>query len=184
MNYLGVAFSIARMKKRIRNLHEDDLTEFVQAAIRADEKPLWFAQPRFSHVWKQEYVSAITKFFLYGMIIAASLNVLIFIFLGLSTLMSIVMAVTLGGIILRLCWIYYLGRRLVYVVTTKRLVFFLESAKPIEYKSYLLNAIGTSERIKGIDGYDDVILPGIQDRLLGVSEGDAVESLIADHQHS
>ncbi len=164
-------------------MHEDDLTEFVQAAIRADEKPLWFAQPRFSHVWHQEYRSPITTFFLYGTLVMALLNVLVFILGGLSTLLGIVMVCSLGGMILRLCWIYYLGRRLVYILTTKRLVFFLESAKPIEYKSYPLNAIGTPERIKGNDGYDDVILPAIGDRLLGVSDGDAVESLIVGHQH-
>lgn len=164
-------------------MHEDDLKEFVQAAIRADEKPLWFAQPRFSHVWQQEYASPITKFFLYGTIFVTLLNVLVFIFWGLSTLMCIAMVVVLGSMILRLCWIYYLGRRLVYVLTAKRLVFFLESANPIEYKSYPLNAIGTPERIKGNDGYDDVILSDIGDRLLGVCDGDAVESLIVGHQH-
>ncbi|KKJ78372.1 hypothetical protein WH95_03515 [Kiloniella litopenaei] len=161
---------------------KDDLTEFVQAAIRGDEEILWFSQPRFSHVWQQEYRSPITKFFLYSSIFVALLNVLTVIFFSFSAVLSIVMVGIFGGLILRLYWIYYLGQRLVYVLTTNRLAFFLESAKPIEYKSYPLKVIGMPEIFKGSDGYDDVNLPGIQDRLLGVVDSEAVKDLIVHNQ--
>ncbi|WP_299377897.1 hypothetical protein [uncultured Kiloniella sp.] len=159
-------------------MHEDDLTEFVQAAIRADEKPLWFAQPRFSHVWHQEYRSPTTKLFLFAAILAVLLNVMAFIFFSLSTILNIILIVAIGSVILRFCWIYYLGRRLVYVLTSKRLVFFLESSKPIEYKSFPLDKLGEPKLTRGADGYDDIFFSGVNEWVFGISEGGNVETVM------
>ncbi|WP_120497016.1 hypothetical protein [Kiloniella sp. EL199] len=159
-------------------MHEDDLKEFVQAGIRADEEPLWYAQPKFSRIWQRETTSPVTKIFLLGGILAVLLNITALIFFSLSTTLNIVLIVTIGSVILRFCWIYYLGRRLVYVLTSKRLVFFLESAKPIKYKSFPLDKLGKPTLTSGIDGYDDVAFAGLKDGLWGIFEGDKVVALL------
>lgn len=159
-------------------MHEDDLKEFVQAGIRADEDPLWFGQPQFSSIWQREYTSRVTRLLLLCGILAVVLNIVAFLFFGLSTILNIFLIIALGVVTLRLCWIYYLGRRLVYVLTSKRLVFFLESAKPIEYKSFFLSKLDKPELVKGSDGYDDVVLSDLGDGLWGVPDGDKVVTLI------
>ncbi|KLN60564.1 hypothetical protein WH96_12780 [Kiloniella spongiae] len=163
-------------------MHEDDLREFVQAGIREDEEPLWFAQPQFSRIWQREYTSPITKFFLFVGLLTILLNIVALIFFSLSTILNIFLIVALGGVILRFCWIYYLGRRLVYVLTSKRLVFFLESAKPIEYKSFSLDKLGEPRLVRGNDDYDDVIFPALKDGLFGVLDSALVKDLIASNQ--
>ncbi|WP_085909413.1 hypothetical protein [Kiloniella majae] len=159
-------------------MHEDDLKEFVQAGVRADEEPLWFGQPQFSRIWQREYRSRITKLFLLAAVLAVLLNIITVTFFGLSTILNIVLIVAIGSVILRFCWIYYLGRRLVYVLTSKRLVFFLESAKPIEYKSFPLDKLGEPKLARGTDGYDDLALPNIKDGLLGVLDGSRLVTLL------
>ncbi|WP_085905280.1 hypothetical protein [Kiloniella majae] len=159
-------------------MHEDDLKEFVQAGVRADEELLWFGQPQFSRIWQREYRSRITKLFLLAAVLAVLLNIITFTFFGLSTILNIVLIVAIGGVILRFCWIYYLGRRLVYVLTSKRLVFFLESAKPIEYKSFPLDKLGEPKLARGTDGYDDVFFSDVKEVVFGISKGGYFESVL------
>ena len=160
---------------RVRVLHKEDLEEFVLAGMRSDEELIWFGRPSFGGVWRYEFASALTRVFLIVAGLLGLLTIVVFAFSGISTLLVILFLVSLGSVILRLAWIYYLGRRLTYAITSSRLLYLLEAGRPIEYKSYLLSGIKRIDRVDHADGSCDLLLPEQKDALYGIAEGALVE---------
>ncbi|MEH6630910.1 MAG: hypothetical protein V7776_08795 [Halopseudomonas aestusnigri] len=159
-------------------MHKEDLEEFVLAGIRSDEDLKWFGRPRFDTICRNEFSSRLTKVFLTlagGLGLLCAMSVVFSIF---STVIVIVFFVSLGALTLRLAWIYYLGRRLNYAITSSRLLYLLEAGRPIEYKSYSLSDIKRIERVDRLDGSSDIRLPEQNDILYGVDEPEVVEQLL------
>ncbi|WP_419905575.1 hypothetical protein [Kiloniella sp.] len=160
-------------------LRKEDLEEFVLAGIKSDEELKWFSRPDFIAIWRNEFSAALTKIFLIIAAVLGLFSVITLVFFKISTILVIAFAVSLGAIIFRLGWIYYLSRRLTYVITSSRLLFLLEAGRPIEYKSYLLSMIKKTVRVDHPGGSSDLLLPEQSDALYGVSNGELAEQLLS-----
>ncbi|MFD2206245.1 hypothetical protein [Kiloniella antarctica] len=159
-------------------LHKDDLEEFVLEGINTDEELRWFERPNFGAIWRAEFQSSLTKGFLFLAGFSGILYALSLVFSIFATVFALLFITALGAVILRLSWIYYLGRRLSYVITSKRLLYLLEVGRPIEYKSYFLSEINIVERQDLPDGSAAILLPEQDDGLYGLDEAGTVEQLL------
>ncbi len=161
------------------SIQPEDLEEFVREGIGPDEELLWFSRPRFQNFWRHEIGTALTKRFLWvfgGLLLA---NALAFAFGCHDKILLLMLVPALGGLVFRLCWIWYLGRRLTYVIASARLLFLLEAARPIDFKSYPLEDIGNLERSEKNNGWNDINLIDLEESLFGVVELEKVEQLLS-----
>ena len=152
-------------------MQEEDLEEFVREGIKAEEELIWFGRPNFFSILSNEFASTMTRKFLILVGVVAFLNILVHYLYGFSIIMGILFIIAFGAAILRFAWIYYLARRLTYAITSKRLVYLLESGRPIEYKTYDLSTIGSTSLIDADNGLSHLMLTDLKDALYGLEDG-------------